>query len=225
MSEKPKRFRVVDRMTAQAVRSPYREALDWINRNPGTSSAAGLAKLILSLWNGDVAFSFRECINSLDGGRTQLALRMVAYFADHGEDPELVQIGHEVCEVYPRLWELGDAADQAKVALRQWWSDEEDRPGQREKPDATQRVIREKPRTFLTYKTYSTAPGYRSLGVVAVDKDGQEYELRLNPDGLENLIFACADVAKQIGDHPPLDWDQFPRTVTWPHITTWKPGA
>lgn len=58
MSGEPKRFKAVDRVAARAgnhQRSPYREALDWIERHPGTGSATSLAKLILSFWNGDVA--------------------------------------------------------------------------------------------------------------------------------------------------------------------------
>lgn len=106
--------------------SPYREALDWINRHPGTGSASSLAKLILSLWNRECAFSFRECISNLDGNLTGLAVQMAGYFAQHGEDRELVDVGHEVCWRYPGLWDLGQAAEQAKHALRQQWAAQKD---------------------------------------------------------------------------------------------------
>lgn len=101
--------------------SPYAEALHWIEAHPTTGSADKLAKLILSLWNQECAFSFRECIAGLDADRTALALRVVAHFVQVGEDEELVAIGHTVCDLYPRLWDLGQAADEAKSDLRQKW--------------------------------------------------------------------------------------------------------
>ncbi len=113
-----------------AAPSPYQEALGWIQRHPGTGSAGSLAKLVLSLWNDDCAFSFRECVGNLDEDRTALALRMVARFAARGEDPELVGAGHEVCRAYPRLWDLGQAADTAKRQLQaQWRRDDDARNG------------------------------------------------------------------------------------------------
>jgi len=33
--------------------TPYQVALNWIEKNPGTGGAAGLAKLVLSLWNSE----------------------------------------------------------------------------------------------------------------------------------------------------------------------------
>lgn len=127
MSEETKRFEAVDRLAARMrdQRSPYREALDWIECHPGTGSAVSLSKLILSFWNGDAAFSFRECISNLDGHLTQVAVRMAAHFVEHGEDRELVEIGRKVCAAYPRLWELGAAADEAKAALSRRWRDED----------------------------------------------------------------------------------------------------
>lgn len=107
-----------------SARSPYAEALAWIEQNSGTGSALGLAKLILSVWNDDCGFSFRECIGSLDDVRIALALRVVAHFARVGEDEELVRIGHAVNDRYPRLWELSVAANEAKSALRVDWDRE-----------------------------------------------------------------------------------------------------
>jgi hypothetical protein len=49
--------------------NPYREAEAWIERHPGTGFATSLAKLVLSLWNADCAFSFREYISNLDRSR------------------------------------------------------------------------------------------------------------------------------------------------------------
>ena len=43
------------------MKTPYQEAVELIDRHPGTGSSTGLAKLILSLWNEECAYSFREC--------------------------------------------------------------------------------------------------------------------------------------------------------------------
>jgi len=98
--------------------SPYPDALAWIRTHPGTSSAISLAKLILSLWNPDCGFSFRECIGNLDEERTALALRMVTHFAAVGEDADLVAVGEVVCRDWPHLWDIAQAGDRAKRALR-----------------------------------------------------------------------------------------------------------
>lgn len=98
--------------------SPYREALGFIQRNPGTGGAGSLAKLILSLWNDECCYSFRECVSNLDGPRTALALRMAAEFAAHGETQELIDIGHRVCKSHPLLWDQGQAGTEAKRAWR-----------------------------------------------------------------------------------------------------------
>ena len=107
--------------------NPYREAEAWIERHPGTGSATSLAKLVLSLWNAECAFSFRECISNLDEDRTALAVKMVSYFARHGEDNELCEVGKNICETHSRLWDLGQAAEDAKCGLRAKWSAEDDR--------------------------------------------------------------------------------------------------
>ena len=98
--------------------SPYQEALAWIDRHPGTGSTISLVKLVLSLWNAERGFSFRECIHSLDEDRTALALRMVTHFAARGEDSELVAAGHQLCRDYPHLWEIAEAGDAAKEKRR-----------------------------------------------------------------------------------------------------------
>lgn len=107
--------------------SPYARALKFIEQHPGCGSTRSLAKLLLSLWNGDAAFSFRECIDNLDDQRTTLALACVTYFAANGEDGELVAVGYRVHELYPRLWDLGYAATEAKQALRAKWDAERER--------------------------------------------------------------------------------------------------
>lgn len=107
--------------------SAYQDALTIIQRHPFTGGADCLAKLLLSLWNDDAAFSFRECIRSLDAENTLIALRCVTHFAARGEDDELVKVGYRVLELYPRLWELGQAATTAKAALRREWETDDRR--------------------------------------------------------------------------------------------------
>ena len=118
---------------AEASQTPYGEAFAWIDEHPGTGSALGLSKLILSLWNDECCFSYRECVTSLDAVRSALALRVIVHFEAVGEDQELVDIGHAVCDRYPRLWEQGQAACQARNALQDEWRREdiraEDRHG------------------------------------------------------------------------------------------------
>lgn len=124
----------------RAMPSPYARALAHIERHPGSGGAVRLAKLLLSLWNGDdCGFSFRECIESLDDERTQLALQCVARFASRGEDDELVRIGHRVHELYPRVWDLGIAARDAKGALRATWDAEYEREIEAEEREAERR--------------------------------------------------------------------------------------
>ena len=98
--------------------SPYQEALAWIDRHPGTGSTISLVKLVLSLWNAECGFSFRECIHNLDADRTELALRRVTHFAARGEVAELVAAGHRLCGDYPHLWEIAEAGDAAKEKRR-----------------------------------------------------------------------------------------------------------
>jgi hypothetical protein len=109
------------------VTTPYTEALQWISKHPGTGSASSLAKLILSLWNQDCSYSFRECVGNLDGNLSALAVRMVAHFEQHGEDAELVNVGHNVCERFPRLWDMAKAMTYARQSIREEWrrADEE----------------------------------------------------------------------------------------------------
>lgn len=122
------------------VPSPYRRALEHIERHPGTGSAQRLAKLLLSLWNGeDCGFSFRECIESLDDERTQIALACVTWFARHREDRELIEVGDRVYGLYPRLWDLGQAARDAKAALRATWDAEWEAKCAREEREAEAR--------------------------------------------------------------------------------------
>jgi len=81
------------------------------------------------------------------------------------------------------------------------------------------------PTTRLTYETYSQAPGYRDLTLKLTDpKTGKEYDLDLRPADVQRVIWACAEVAKQIGDLPPIDWEAYRSQIFWPTITPWKVG-
>jgi hypothetical protein len=95
--------------TQQKYISSYHEAWDWISQNSGTGSANGLAKLVLSLWNQEHSYSYRECITSMDEVRIEIALRMILEFSKTGENLQLREIGHKVYKSYPYLAELTEA--------------------------------------------------------------------------------------------------------------------
>jgi hypothetical protein len=102
-------------------RTPYQEALAWIEKHPHAGSGIRLAKLILSLYNDKCGYSIRECLDSMDEERQRLALRIVQHFAKHGEDAELVLAGERVVIIHPRLLDLGEASYRAKWALERRW--------------------------------------------------------------------------------------------------------
>lgn len=105
--------------------NPYAEALAVIERHPGTSGAAGLAKLVLSLYNNWCGFSFRECVDCLDSANTGLALKLVSHYAAHGETEALREVGQKLAtELYQRLWEAGVTIRAARDALEAKWERE-----------------------------------------------------------------------------------------------------
>lgn len=116
--------------------SPYQEALTIIERHAGTGGASGLAKLLLSLYNDECAFAWRECTRSLDESNQALALQIVTHFEAHGEDADLRRAGERLVELYPRLWDLGQAATDAKRALTRRWEDERRREDEAQEGDA-----------------------------------------------------------------------------------------
>lgn len=106
--------------------TPWHEALYWINKYPTTGSAIGLAKLVLSFYNGSgYPFSFADCTSSFDSDRSALACRMVAWYLEHGEDDNLREVGKEIWNQYPRLTQLGEAANRAMSDLREQWRDKD----------------------------------------------------------------------------------------------------
>ena len=102
--------------SAEIEADPYAPALLWIRKDPGTGSAVRLAKLILSLWNDEAAYSFRECASWFDDIRSAWALKMISHFLHHGEDRLLFDAGKEVYELCPHLWQVGYARTEAKRA-------------------------------------------------------------------------------------------------------------
>ena len=107
--------------------NPYTEALQFIRQYPTTGGAASMAKLVLSLYNEVCGYSFAECIGNLDEQRRVLALRLVTYYAEYGETPELRTVGEALKnDLYPRLWEMGQAMGYAREAKRREWERKEE---------------------------------------------------------------------------------------------------
>jgi hypothetical protein len=102
--------------------TPYFEALAFIRNHPGgTGGTTGLSKLILSLWNEECCYSYRECVRALDDQNRDLAIRIIQHFHAVGEDRELVEIGHEIIRTYPRLWDITEAQIEARRTLEDRW--------------------------------------------------------------------------------------------------------
>jgi hypothetical protein len=77
----------------------------------------------------------------------------------------------------------------------------------------------------LALKNIWNGPGYRDLRLDMIDPDTRrEYALRLSPQDVQRLIYACADAVKQIGTHPPLDWKYYPTQIHWPEVRPWMVG-
>lgn len=96
----------------------YRKALVFITQNPGTNSAAGMAKLILSLWNREHGFSLAECVASFDDTRSNMAMQMVIRYMTFGEDDELREVGRIVATSSPDLLAESEAKRAAVAELR-----------------------------------------------------------------------------------------------------------
>jgi hypothetical protein len=105
---------------------PFAEALQFIKDHKGTSSATGLAKLILSIYNPNHAFSVAECLSSFDRDRLDLALRMISQYGTAGETDDLLMAGREIYETWPNLIELSNAASDAKSVVREKWRREQE---------------------------------------------------------------------------------------------------
>lgn len=100
------------------METAYTKAIEFIRQHPATGSAVGMAKLLLSLYNDEAAFSYRECVSNFDSERLRLAMDVIEHFNHVGETKELVSIGSELCDRYPSLWEMGYAGTVAKIKVR-----------------------------------------------------------------------------------------------------------
>lgn len=108
------------------MKNPYAEALEWIQRNPGTGGSSSLAKAVLSLYNSLCGYSIGECIGNLDQGLTDLVVRMVKDYAANGETQALRDVGEVLSnKLYPRLWEMGVAMQCARQACQEKWEADE----------------------------------------------------------------------------------------------------
>lgn len=87
-----------------------------MTRHPGTGGSVALGKMILSLYNDENCFAFRECVDGRDCEITQVCLDMAACYAQRGEDEALRAAGRLACETYPHLPEIGYAGHLAKRA-------------------------------------------------------------------------------------------------------------
>jgi hypothetical protein len=101
-------------VTRKNFKNPYAHVVEWINRNEGTGAANGLAKLILSLWSEDAAFSLRECISSFDDTRLVWADEMTTHFFRFRFDQFLEDAAKKVVLICPHLLEKGLAGSHAK---------------------------------------------------------------------------------------------------------------
>lgn len=145
--------------------SPYDEALRIIKQHPGTSGAAGLAKLVLSLYNATCGYAFRECVDTLDDRLTALSLRLVQHYAANGETEDLQAAGKIIADdLYPGLWEMGVAMSEAREAIRKKWKEEE--------------AAREEEQIVESEKAFITDAGRRAIPPAIAEemiesKDGQ----------------------------------------------------
>ncbi len=110
--------------------SPYQDALVWINHHPGTQSAEGMAKLVLSLSDARYAFSLRECTEGMEDSDLALALRVASYYVRVGDanDRELQATAKIIADWYPRLTEVAEATVNARQDLAARWQQEDEKP-------------------------------------------------------------------------------------------------
>jgi hypothetical protein len=94
--------------------TPYERAYEMLRKHPGTGGSCALAKMILSLYNDENGFAFRECVDGRDSEIVQVCLDMAAYYARHGEDEALRIVGGKVCKFYPHILDIGYAGYLAK---------------------------------------------------------------------------------------------------------------
>lgn len=101
--------------------NPYIAALELVKINSGTSGQAALAKCILSLYNGEHAFSMGEILGPLDSTYTKVVMDMLNAYAANGETEELCSAGEWVYDNFSRLIELSKAMSDARYDVRREW--------------------------------------------------------------------------------------------------------
>lgn len=94
--------------------NPYAHVVEWINQHKGTGSANGLAKLILSLWSENLAYSLSECFSSFDDTRLAWAEEMTTHFLRFRFDRFLEDAAKKVALICPHLIEKGLAGSHAR---------------------------------------------------------------------------------------------------------------
>jgi hypothetical protein len=98
----------------------YRLIEEWCTKNPGTGSALGLMRLVLSLYNGRAfSFSIPVCIWDLDGVRLEWAKAIILDYFERGENDELLELARKFAPmVAPFEWspEKSQEEDGASTA-------------------------------------------------------------------------------------------------------------
>lgn len=115
--------------------NPYLDALELVKIHSGTSGQTALAKCILSLYNGQHAFSMAEILGPLDGRYTSMILALVREYAEHGETEELRTAGEWVYAQFPGLVELSEAMYEARNTVRARWEREREEEMRRLYPE------------------------------------------------------------------------------------------
>lgn len=74
----------------------YRLIEEWCAKNPGTGSALGIMRLVLSLYNGRAfSFSIPVCIWDLDTARTEWAKAIILDYLERGENNDLLELAQK----------------------------------------------------------------------------------------------------------------------------------
>ena len=84
----------------------YRLIEEWCSKNPGTGSALGLMRLVLSLYNGrGFSFSIPVCIWDLDPTRTEWAKAIILDYFERGENKDLLELAQKFAPmIEPFVW-------------------------------------------------------------------------------------------------------------------------
>ena len=98
-----------------------------VSKHTPVPTVQGLGEAVAIPGAGAANFSFRECVDKLDGPRTELALRIVSRYArgsTEKEKEQLLALGNWVGQRFPQLQDLAQATREAKERER-WRADRE----------------------------------------------------------------------------------------------------